>query len=379
MNLGAMIDLGIDPDFLREELSKLKLEGWKLESRRDHRHGIYGTRVDVLQTREEHVHRHLSDVESIIMNSGLGSDVKALAMDIFHRIAEAEAKVHGIDINKVHFHEVGAVDSLIDIVGAAICYIKLGIDSVCYSPVELGGGTVKCAHGIMPVPAPATAEIVKGLKVKSGNVNFEATTPTGAAIIARLSNGNESCDGFVIESTGYGIGHKENPSLPNILRVYLGEVRELSGKQDSLLIEANIDDMNPEMWDHIIKNLFSGGADDVFLTNIIMKNSRPGIKLSVLCPAGISEKIKAIIFSETTTIGIREFPFQKQTLERKFDKLLTPYGPVTIKKSYHRGVLVSEKPEISECISIAEKNSVPLKNILSEIMFLLSEEKNRKL
>jgi uncharacterized protein (TIGR00299 family) protein len=283
MNLGAMIDLGVDKDYLISELNKLNLKGWELLVQRDQRHGIHGTRATVRQTRHEHAHRHLSDIKKIINDSALDEKTKELSMKIFMKIAEAEAAVHGISIDRVHFHEVGAIDSIVDIVGAAVCFNALKADAVHIAPVELGGGFVKCDHGMLPVPAPATAEIIKGLPVKKGGVDFEATTPTGAAIISSL--GTHFGTDIVIrtEKTGYGVGQKEHPNVPNLLRVSIGELEAVTEPgHDALQIESNIDDMNPEFFDHISDKLFKAGASDVFLSNIIMKKGRPGIVLNVI-------------------------------------------------------------------------------------------------
>ena len=265
MNLGAMIDLGIDKEYLTGELNKLNLKGWELIVEKDQRHGIFGTKVTVRQTRHEHAHRHLSDIENIINNSTLDSRTKELSMKIFMKVALAEAAVHRIPVNEVHFHEVGAIDSIIDVVGAAICYNALKVEGVHVSPVELGSGFVKCDHGKLPVPAPATAEIIQGIPVKKGGVDFEATTPTGAAIIAALGTefGQEST--IKIEKTAYGIGHKEHPVVPNLLRVFLGEkTAESEPGHTALHLECNIDDMNPEFFEYISDRLFTAGASDVF-------------------------------------------------------------------------------------------------------------------
>ena len=261
MNLGAMIDLGVDQEYLERELEKLDLKGWKLEVHKAQRHGIRGTMVTVKQTRHEHHHRHLSDIEEIIGRSSLDEATKKLSMKIFMKLATAEASVHGIPVNNVHFHEVGAVDSIIDITGAAICFNALGVDEVHVSAIELGGGTVKCDHGRLPVPAPATAEILKGVPVKMNGVDFEATTPTGAAILSALGNKFNSNVPVRITRTGYGVGQKDHPEVPNLLRVFLGEtIDDSMTGHDALLIECNIDDMNPELYEHITEKLFSEGA-----------------------------------------------------------------------------------------------------------------------
>jgi pyridinium-3,5-bisthiocarboxylic acid mononucleotide nickel chelatase len=369
MNLGAMIDLGIDKDFLVGELGKLNLKGWELVVQKDQRHGIYGTKVTVRQTRHEHAHRHLSDIEKIVNDSSLDRTVKDLSMKIFMKIAEAEAHVHAISIDRVHFHEVGAIDSIIDIVGAAICFNALNPDAVHVSPVELGGGFVKCDHGKLPVPAPATAEIVKGIPVKKGGVDFEATTPTGAAIISALGTHFGSDRIIKVEKTGYGVGHKEHPDVPNMLRVSLGElVTNPETGHDAIQLECNIDDMNPEFFDYISDKLFKAGAADVFLSSIIMKKGRPGIVLHVICENEAAGQLKSIIFSESTSLGIRTFPFRKDTLTRKPESINTVFGDVRIKRSFYNGIEVSAKPEYDDCRRIAAEKDIPVKEVYNKIM-----------
>jgi hypothetical protein len=372
MNLGAMIDLGIEKTFLIDELKKLNLKGWELQVGKDQRHGINGTKVTVKQTRHEHIQRHLSDIEKIINDSTLDNKTKELSRKIFFRIALAEATVHGISIDNVHFHEVGAIDSIIDVVGAAICYNALNVDAVHVSTVELGGGFVKCDHGKLPVPAPATAELVKGMPVKKGGVDFEATTPTGAAILATLGTDFSSVLTMKIEKTAYGVGQKEHHDVPNLLRVFLGETLENTGSgHDALHLECNIDDMNPEFFEYIADRLFKAGASDVFLSNIIMKKGRPGILLNVICETDSSDIVKNIIFTESTTLGIRTFPFRKDTLARKFETIKTIYGDITVKRSYYQGKEVSWKPEYEECKRIASEKRIPVKEVYNNIMATL--------
>jgi pyridinium-3,5-bisthiocarboxylic acid mononucleotide nickel chelatase len=369
MNLGAMIDLGIDRIFLINELNKLNLPGWELIAEKDQRHGITGTKVTVKQTRHEHAHRHFSDIEKIINDSALDNPTKELSIKIFMKIARAEASVHGIPIDQVHFHEVGAVDSIIDVVGAAICYNALKVDAVHVSAIELGSGFVLCDHGRLPVPAPATAEIIKGLPVKKGGVDFEATTPTGAAILAVLGTSFDPSLTFNIEKTSYGVGQKENPNVPNLLRVFLGETIPESGSgHDAIQIECNIDDMNPEFFEYISDRLFKAGASDVFFLNIMMKKGRPGILLNVICETDLADIVKNIIFRESTTLGMRTFPFRKDTLARKFETMQTMYGDITIKRSYYKGEEVSSKPEYEECKRIAAEKSIPVKEVYNNII-----------
>jgi uncharacterized protein (TIGR00299 family) protein len=374
MNLGAMIDLGIDKNFLISELNRLNLKGWELQVSRDQRHGINGTKVTVKQTRHEHEHRHLSDIEKIIMNSDLDQKTKDLSMKIFTKVAVAESKVHGVPVDKIHFHEVGAIDSIIDITGAAICFNALNVDEVHVSPVELGGGFVKCAHGKLPVPAPATAEIMAGIPSKRGGVDFEATTPTGAAILATLGTKFNSTAVFRIEKTAYGVGQKDYPDVPNLLRVLIGEAEAEKTGHQAMLIQCNIDDMNPEFFEYLSEKLFRSGAADVYYSNIMMKKGRPGIIVNVICEQEAADQVRNVLFTESTTIGIRTFPFNKDTLSRKFETITTTYGDVRIKRSYYQDREVSVKPEYDDCRRIADEKGIPLKEVYNNIIALLNRK-----
>lgn len=368
MNLGAMVDLGVESGYLLNELSKLGIEGWEIEFTKEQRHGITGTKATVRQTKHEHVHRHLSDISKIINNSMLDREVKELAIKIFDIIAQAEAHVHNTSVEKIHFHEVGAIDAIIDITGAAICYNYLKPDAVVVSPVELGGGFVKCAHGTLPVPAPATAEIVKNLPVTYNGVGFEATTPTGAAILAAIVTPDKALSNLILrpEKTAYGVGQKENPSRPNLLRVFMAEADKKADEgHNAVMIECNIDDMNPELYEHVTEKLFTEGASDVYLTNVIMKKGRPGIILSVICEKGVEQKISELLFTETTTIGLRTTGFRKSTLVREFISVSTELGDIGYKLSYLNSKLVSAKPEYDDCKRIANEKNIPLKEVQS--------------
>jgi uncharacterized protein (TIGR00299 family) protein len=382
MNLGALLDLGVSPDVLVSGLEKLGVEGWKLEITREQRHGITGTRVNVITeeesghdhkshgTHDHHgAHRHLSDIKKIIGGSSLPADVTGLAMKIFTCIAEAEAAVHDKSPEEIHFHEVGAVDSIIDIAGAAICLRHLDVDRIYVSAVELGGGMVRCEHGLLPVPAPATARILSGFPVHTGGVDFEATTPTGAAIIAAVAEPLPAEMKFEIKSTGYGVGHKNNPARPNLLRVFLAETYEtqLSGHQ-AYLVECNIDDMNPELSDYLSAKLFAAGAGDVWFTPVIMKKGRPAFTISVICEQEQISEVRELLFTESTTIGMRIIPFTKETLHREFEEIDTRFGKVMIKKSFYNGRLVSVKPEADRCAAIAAETGLPMKQVIQEII-----------
>lgn len=376
MNLGAMIDLGVEKTLLINELNKLNLKGWEIDIIKDQRHGITGTKVTVRQTRHEHAHRHLADIEKIINDSALDNSTKELSKKIFMKIAVAEASVHNISIDHVHFHEVGAIDSIIDVVGAAICYNALKIDCVHVGEVELGGGFVLCDHGKLPVPAPATAEIIKGLPVKKGGVNFEATTPTGAAILAALGTDFSAGLPIKIEKTAYGVGQKDNHDVPNLLRVFLGEtITNRETGHNAIQMECNIDDMNPEFFEYIYERLFAAGASDVFISNIIMKKGRPGSVLHIICESESADSLKEIIFRESTSLGIRTFPFRKDTLVRKFETIDTIYGAVRIKRSYFHDNEVSCKPEYEDCKKIASEKGVPLKEVYNNIIGEMGKKK----
>ncbi|MGQ7868357.1 nickel pincer cofactor biosynthesis protein LarC [Sunxiuqinia sp. sy24] len=370
MNLGALIDLGVDANYLKTELEKLNIEGFHLEIKKDQRRGITGTKADVIiENPDNEKHRHLRHVEEIVNNSSLPQQVKANALTIFDLIAVAEAKVHNISKEKVHFHEVGALDSIADIVGAAICLDYLQVDKVMASPIQLGGGTVKCAHGIMPVPAPATAEIVKNIPIKTGLVNHEATTPTGAAILVATVDEFTEHISLPITKTAYGIGNRDS-EVPNVLRVYLLEEAQTLkdvDKEEALLLESNIDDMNPEHYDFLLDQLFEAGASDAWLTPIIMKKSRPAVQLSVLCPLEQALKLKSLIFRHSTSLGIREYRVSKTKLRREETSIPTSYGPVRVKHSYFEGKRVRSKAEFEDCKKLAKEHQISLSEIEKEI------------
>lgn len=379
MNLAAMIDLGVPEDYLLSELGKLNLEGYTMRVSRDSRNGIFGTRVDIVLDKTDHHHRHLKDIYQIIDASSLSGTVKELSKKIFLKVGKAEAKIHEMPLEKIYFHEVGAVDSIVDIVGAAICHDYLSPEKTIAGTIELGRGLVKSQHGIIPVPAPATAEILKGIPTHIGGASFETTTPTGAAILSIIVD--EFSDELSIKTanTGYGIGHKI-AERPNMLRVYMGGANHDTGSLRSemaWIIECNIDDMNPEWYDFIVQKLFEAGAQDVYLSNIIMKKSRPGTKLSVLCRKDNLESLKEIILRETTSIGLRFYSVEKAVLERKDSVIPTEYGPVRIKSAYMNNRLIHQKPEYDECKQIARKTGIPIREITDHILLtLLKEKKN---
>lgn len=373
MNLGAMIDLGVDAAYLENELGKLNIEGFHLAITKDLRRGISGTKAEVIvENPDNEKHRHLRHVEEIINNSTLSETVKANSLKIFKLIAFAEAKVHQIEVERVHFHEVGALDSIADIVGAAICLDFLKVDRVLSSPIQLGGGTVKCAHGIMPVPAPATALIVENVPVKTGLVQHEATTPTGAAILVATVDEFTELINFPITKTAYGIGHRDVSEVPNVLRVFLSETATATAAGDvkeeiATVLECNIDDMNPERYDYILEQMFNAGASDVWLVPVIMKKSRPANQLNVLCAPEKVQKMKHIIFTHSTTIGLREYSVKKSVLSRNEILVNTKFGNVRVKQSVFEGKVVRSKPEFDDCRSIALQEKISIEEVEKEV------------
>lgn len=379
MNLGALIHLGVDPEFLQAEFKKLKIEGFSLEVKDDKRRGISGKKADIIiNNPENEKHRHLHHIETLINNSDLPEKVKTTSLEIFNRVAVAEAKVHDIPIQKVHFHEVGALDSIADIVGAAICLDYLKVDKIMASPVQLGGGTVKCAHGIMPVPAPATAEILKNIPVRTGLVQYEATTPTGAAILAATVDEFSPVMNFDIQKVGYGLGYKDT-EVPNVLRVFLAEVEDAGQdiiQSEATLLECNMDDLSPENYEFAMELLFNAGASDVWIEPIIMKKSRPANKLCVLCQPADVGKMKNILFTHTSSIGLREIVLKKNALHREEQLVSTQYGDVRVKRSFYNGKTVNVKPEFEDCKKWAVKHNVPVSRVQNSVYKKLDDGNN---
>ena len=456
MNLAAMIDLGVSPEYLKAELAKLGLKDeFCLECEPQKRsgiqgmqvhvrlgggddehggHGEYGEHADDLHHahecahndgqdhqhthghghghhddhRHEHNHHHghgpkhghgghlphrnLADIEAIITQSDLPEMVKHTSLRIFKRIAEAEAKVHGKPLEEVHFHEVGATDSIVDIVGAAICYHALGVDAVWASPLELGSGFVRCAHGMMPVPAPATAEILHGLPTSRGGVEHEATTPTGAAIVATLASAITAAPVMTTLKTGYGIGHRQsqrpNVERPNMLRVELAEVDESTlgaGSSAAIqvaaestgashaatcgacLLQCNIDDMSGELLAETMDMLIEQGAGDVYFTPVIMKKSRPGVVISVVCCETERARFTELLFRHTTTLGVKVFLHEKAMLEQNFASVPTPLGTVRLKQALLHGKVLRSKPEFEDCKALARRHGMPLAEVYAAI------------
>jgi len=357
MFLSSLIDAGFPEEKLREELKKLHLDFELVVKKR--RDVIEATTLEVMYNEEEEMERHLSDILTILENSEIDDEVKGKAKELFHRLAEAEAKIHGTSVEKIHFHEVGAVDTIVDIVGSLIALKGLGIEEIYSSPVVLGKEKVKTEHGVIPVPAPATLELLKGKPVRFSSVPTEMTTPTGAVLI---SMAEFSYPEMEIKSIGYGMG-KKKMDMPNVLRVVIGKKSFI---HDLYVIETNIDDMSSEVYPFIIERLLDAGAMDAFVMPAIMKKGRAGNLLRVIAPAENLEEIKDIIFNETSTLGIRYHGVRRHVLERRIIKVETEYGRIRVKVGYHNGKVTTISPEYEDCRRIAEKSKVPLKKIYEE-------------
>jgi uncharacterized protein (TIGR00299 family) protein len=366
MILGALLDAGLDEDHFRAQLAKLNLNGYKIEINKTVSNGISGTGVEV-KMNENHHHRKLNDIFKILDDSELALPVISKSKKIFQRLGEVEAKIHNKNINEIHFHEVGAIDAIIDIVGSVIGLEIFGINKIVASKVHVGTGTVNCAHGILPVPAPATLELLKNVPIYSTNLSKELVTPTGAAVLTTLSESYGPLPDFTIQKTGFGIGtHKL--TIPNFLRVVIGEETAASIQDTVKLIETNIDDMNPQYYDHIMDLLFKAGAKDVFLNPIIMKKNRPGVILSVLSSPELIDDLSEIILNETTALGLRISELKKRrVLRRELRTVNTSLGKVRIKE---RELISGEKivtPEYDDCKQMARIKRIPIRKVVNII------------
>lgn len=361
MILGAMVAAGVDPNALREELLRLNVDGFNINFETVDRSGLSATYARV-ETAHEHKHRHLSDIKQIIESSGVSDAAKKLAIQIFTRLAEAEARVHNEPVDHVHFHEVGALDAIVDIVGAAICFDLLKIDRFISSALHVGSGTIQMAHGRFPVPPPAVAELLKGVPFYSTDIQGELLTPTGAAIITTVCQEFGPIPQMKTDITGYGAGTRQYKDFPNVLRVMLGET-EAEGATDERLwmIETNIDDMSPQLLGHVMDRAFENGALDCYFTPVQMKKNRPGVLLSVLCAAEEKESLLNLLFTETTTLGVRSYEVTRRALRRSMARVETQYGPIDVKVAHLNGRIVNEMPEFEQVRAAATKAGVPLK------------------
>jgi len=421
MCLGALVDVGVSLKNLVRELKKIPVKGYEIHAKKVKRSGVASTKVDVIlraKSKEQSASggaKRLKDIEKIIHNSSLPEEIKKKGLNVFEGLFKAEATVHGDTFDSVHLHELGAVDCLIDVFGTVIGLDILKIEKVYSSPVNLGSGSVKTAHGILPVPAPATTEILKGVPVYSTDINYELTTPTGAALVKELSSGFGSIPLMNVETIGFGAGSKNFKDRPNVLRMFIGNTakflpaplwkrgvrgdfkadidrlfignppipplekggkgqgRILKGDLGGLLdetvtvIEANIDDMNPQVYEYVMERLFKAGALDVFLTQVLMKKGRPGVKLTVLCKEADSEELIKIIMKETTTIGLRFYDVKRRVLQREIKLVDTEFGKVRVKLSRFGDDILKATPEYEDCKRIAKKFNMPLIEVMKNI------------
>ncbi len=380
MHLAALLDLGVPEEWLRAELAKLPVTAeYTLAVEPDVKMGISGTQARVT-TEDTHDHRHHSTIVKMIRDAGYAPSVEARALAIFAAIAEAEGKIHNVPPEKVHFHEVGAVDSIVDIVAAALCIEYLEPEVVLSSAVEVGSGYVNCAHGTFPVPAPATQELLRGAVCTYGGVDGESTTPTGAAILAASVNEYQPSGAFVPERIGYGIGHKDF-SRPNVLRVALGEYMGAGSDAQSSYetethykVEANIDDMSGEAFAPLMEALFTAGAVDVYLQPIIMKKSRPAHCVVALCSAAVCDEVANAMFNDSSTIGLRILPFEKRMLRREARQLVTSLGEVTIKVVTTPNSRERWKVEHDDIVRIAQAASLDYAAARRTVEFEVAEQ-----
>jgi uncharacterized protein (TIGR00299 family) protein len=383
MVLGALVDAGVSPKRLETELSGLPVNGFRLKVRKVKRAGLSASKVDVVLEQGKRRKgkavegRKFKDIKRIIKKSSLPREIRQKGLSIFQRLFDAEAKVHGERVDRIHLHELGAVDCIVDIFGTLIGLSMLGIRSVFSSPLNLGGGIVKTEHGILPVPAPSTSELLIGVPVYSSDVPLELTTPTGAALISSLTTEFGVMPYMHVSKIGNGAGGYQLKDRPNVLRLFAGhkpgESQARNNEQDDkdiTVVETNIDDMNPQAYDYVVEKLLKAGALDVFLTQIIMKKGRPGVQLKMLCGRDKRDDLIKILFRETTTIGLRFYDTHRKVLNRSVHVVDTKLGRVRVKISRLDGDVVQLTPEYLDCRKIAEKHNIPLLEVIKSVASL---------
>jgi len=363
MILGALLDAGLDLTILESELSKLGLEGYELSVERVKRRGIAGTKFTISLASQQQPHRHLHHIEDLIRGADLSDRVKEQSLRVFGRLAEAEAAVHGTSVQEVHFHEVGAVDAIIDIVGAAIGLEALGIDEVYCSPLATGSGFVDCEHGRLPVPAPATTELLKGVPSRAGDVEMELLTPTGAAILTTVSKGFGPRPCFTANATSYGAGERDLEAQPNLLRLFLGQRDPCAECDQVWVVETNLDDASGQEIGFVSERLFQAGALDVFSVPIQMKKSRPAVLLTVITDEEHLGAVEDLLLQQTTTFGVRRHLTERRKLDREIVNVDTPYGPVRVKVGRMAGRAVKASPEYEDCRKLAEQRDLPFTRV----------------
>jgi uncharacterized protein (TIGR00299 family) protein len=378
MVLGALVDAGADLGQIESELRRLSVQGWKISVEKVKRGALYAAQVRV-DAQEHHPHRGLSEILGMIEKAKLAPRAADRASRIFRRLGEAEAKVHQVPVEKVHFHEVGAVDAIVDIVGAAVGFELLGIDEFACSSLDVGGGRVRTAHGTLPVPAPATVELLRDAPTYSSGIEKELVTPTGAAIATTLSTHFAEMPPMHLRAIGYGAGSADLEEQPNVLRLLIGD--ELAGEKGAhwdppvSVIEANLDDMSPQIYGYFVERALAAGALDVFSTPVQMKKNRPGQLVTLLCEPTETERIIDLIFRETTTIGVRTHQVRRRTLDRESISVETPLGEVRMKVSRLNGTILNAAPEYEDCQRIAAQKGVPLKQVLAVANFHFQKQR----
>jgi uncharacterized protein (TIGR00299 family) protein len=363
MILGALVGVGVDPRALSQQLALLNVSGYEVNFETVDRSGISATHARV-HTVEQHAHRHLGDILKIIYESGLGDNVKERAARIFSRLAEAEARVHNVAVEHIHFHEVGALDAIIDVTGACIGFELLGVERFVSSALHVGSGMVEMSHGRFPVPPPAVAEILKDAPLYSSDIVGELVTPTGAAIISTLCREFGPLPFMKIERTGYGAGTREYKNFPNVLRLMLGEDTAASadtpGEERLLVVETNIDDMSPQVYGYLMEEALRRGALDCYFTPVQMKKNRPGVLISILCRFSERDAMCELLLAETTTLGVRYREVTRRALSRRVVKVETEYGAIDVKVASLDGRVVKQMPEYEQCRAAALKFGVAL-------------------
>jgi len=370
MLLAALLDAGLDARRLLSELKKMRLGFYEFKLTRAVRGNLVGARVD-LRIPAQQPPRKLGDIEEMIGKTELAETVKEKALKIFRRLAEAEGKLHNLPPGEVHFHEVGAVDAIIDIVGACLGLELVEVSELVCSPLNVGGGRVETEHGSLPIPAPATAELLKGIPIYSTGIEGELVTPTGAAIVSTLAVSFGPMPAMKVERIGYGAGEKDLPQHANVARLFVGESVEVvkpqpgaAGDELVSVIEANLDDMSPQLYGYFVEQALAAGALDVTCSAVQMKKNRPGLLVTVLCAPESSEPLAQLLFEQTTTIGLRIYEARRKVLEREFVSVKTPYGEVRVKVAKREGKVVNVAPEYEDCQRLAAEKSVPLKEVI---------------
>ncbi|MBN1351938.1 nickel pincer cofactor biosynthesis protein LarC [candidate division KSB1 bacterium] len=369
MILGALVDAGLPENVLKSKLAALKIKDFDIKISRVQKKGFSATKVDVLVNDTVHA-RHLAEIKKIINDSDLESEIKQKAVAIIHRLGEVEAGIHNTELEKVHLHELGGVDTIVDVVGALIGIKSLGIQKIYGSPLPLGHGFIKGAHGQIPLPAPATIALLKNVPVVGVEVEAETVTPTGAVLLSSLVDSFGVIPAMILSAIGYGAGGRDLP-VPNILRLLIGDNAEHVNEKniDTIIrLETNIDDLNPEIYEYVMEKLFQSGALDVFLTPIQMKKNRPAMMVTVLCSPEKIQPLKEILFSETSTLGIRQQAMQRDCLMRKLIQIQTPFGEVQAKMALLPDGSTKIFPEYEDCRRLARQKNVPLLEIYRLVM-----------